>query len=300
MPELARNRRTGSVHVAAELPFSPDLDTGGWECPGCGVEMIPVAASGFQHYKVAPHFRIHGAHAADCSALLSGPGSRSALSGAEDAGDAPPGTFPRMLRLAPDRQKVVPESEPAAASAAHAGLANPANAPQSRGSASVAGTLHRLAESYLLAPEHHGEPLEIDGCEGNSYETCFRRLKNTNRPMRLPRLVWFAEIQFRRLARDGDIAEMTLSPLQWIRQRSDVRPGPHYRVRFDMSTWTPRRRHAMDTELERRRAEQQELHHTEAGERVNIFFFGRQDHEDPMLFHVEDPRLVCFFRIPKV
>lgn len=56
MRELARNRQTGTVHVAAELPFSPELDTGGWECPGCGVEMIPVATGSDQQYKVAPHF----------------------------------------------------------------------------------------------------------------------------------------------------------------------------------------------------------------------------------------------------
>ena len=300
MSELARNRRTGSVHVAAELPFSPELDDGGWECPGCGIEMIPVAASGDRLYKVAPHFRIHGQHAEHCSTLGPGPGGSSSPSASEDAGDAPPGTFPRKLRLAADRQEVVPEREPAAASAAHVGSPKAATAPQPHGSASVAGTLHRIAESYLLAPEHHGEPLEIDGCEGSSYETCFRRLKNTNRPSRLPRLVWFAEIQFRHILREGDVAELTLSPLQWIRNRSVVRPGPHYRIRFDMVPWTPRRRNAMFAELERRRVEQQELHHAEAEERVNIFFFGRQDGEDLMLFHVEDPRLVCFFLLPKV
>lgn len=300
MPELARNRRTGSVHVAAELPFSPELDDGGWECPGCGIEMIPVAASGDRLYKVAPHFRIHGHHAEHCTALLPGSGGGSAPSASEGAGDTPPGTFPRKLRLAAARQEVVPEREPAAASAAHVGSPKAATAPQPLGSASVAGTLHRIAESYLLTPEHHCEPLEIEGCEGSSYETCFRRLKNTSRPARLPRLVWFAEIQFRHILREGDVTELTLSPLQWIRNGSVVRPGPHYRIRFDMAPWTPRRRNAMLAELERRRVEQQELHHAEAAERVNIFFFGRQDHEDPMLFHVEDPRLVCFFLLPKV
>ncbi|HQU70402.1 MAG TPA: hypothetical protein PLI43_19705 [Albidovulum sp.] len=300
MPDLARNRRTGTVHVAAELPFSPDLDRGGWECPGCRGEMIPVAASGDRLYKVAPHFRIHGQHAEHCSALLPGPGGGSTPSASGDAGNALPGTFPRKLRLAADRQDVVPEREPAAASAAHAGLPKAASLPHPQGSASVAGTLHRIAESYLLAPEYHGEPLEIEGCEGTSYETCFRRLKNTSRPARLPRLVWFAEIQFRHILREGDVAELTLSPLRWIKERGSVRPGPHYRIRFDMAPWTPRRRNAMFAELERRRVEQQELHHAEAAERVNIFFFGRQDGEDAMLFHVEDPRLACFFLLPKV
>lgn len=298
MSDLARNRRTGTVHVAAELPFSPDLDTGGWECPGCRIEMVPVAASGTQQYKVAPHFRILGQHAADCSLLGLGSGGGSAQSSVENLAEEPPGTFPRALRLAAERP-VLSEGQPTTSPPSNIGTPRVAVPQPQQGSTSTAGSLHRIAETYLLAPGHHGQPLRIDACEGTTYDSCFRRLKNTSQPTYLPRLVWFAEIQFRHIFQDGNVAELTLSPLQWIRERASVRPGSHYRVRFDMGPWTPRRRNGMLAELERQRVAQQELHNSDADERVNLFFFGRQDRTDPMLFHVEDPRLACFFRMPK-
>lgn len=296
MPELARNRRTSTIHVAAELPFSPELDTGGWECPGCRVEMIPVAASGAQQYKVAPHFRIHGIHDEDCSAV--GQSSRGSGGGSTpgEIASGPPATFPKALRLSVARQEGDTESGATAASAASIGSRQAGIAHLQRGSASIAGSLHRIVESYLLSPEHHAESLRIDGCEGSSYETCFRQLQKTRRPLPLPRLVWFAEIQFRHIIREGDVATLSLAPVEWI---GSGKTGPCYRIRFDTRAWTPRRRSAMLAEVERQRAEQQRLHHAKAAERVNIFFFGRQDHDDLMLFHLEDPRLACFFLMPK-
>ena len=303
MPDLARNRRTGTVHAAAELPYSPEFHGDKWECLGCPVEMISAAADGAKKYKVAPYFRANGSHAIDCDGdglrVLAEGGNQHVADGAMGL----PAAYPNVLRLAVDRPQVPQGDQVADIDPITRVRQNP-DAGGGRNHDHVAGTLYRIAECYVLYPNQRHRPLRIKGVEGDTYATCFKRLTNTKKAVRLPTHVYFAEISFKHIAVEDGVAEVTLTPVLWIINEADptqkARPGQRYRVRFDTREWTPRRRNGFLGELERQRAEQQQLHSSDADVRVNLFFIGRQDDNDLMLFHVDDPRLACFFPMPKV
>lgn len=303
MPDLARNRRTGAIHAADELPYCDDLQDEEWECLGCEVEMIPAAADGARQYRVAPYFRANGSHDVACDGdglrVLADGGDQRVARGAMGM----PAAYPNILRLAAIRPQV-PQAEQDADREPVARVRQNPNAAGGREHNRVAGTLHRVADCYVRFPNQRHQRLQIPGIEGETYGTCFRRLANTREAQYLPPHVYFAEMSFRHIQVDGNVADVTLSPVLWIineqAPQERAQPGPRYRVRFDTRAWTVRRRNGFLGDLERQRAEQQRLHNADGSSRVNLFFIGEQDDQDLMLFHVNDPRLACFLPMPKL
>lgn len=304
MPDMARHVASGEEYCATEVPYIEGLGPHGWECPVCQVEMIAVAADGARVYKVAPHFRAEGNHRQDCDA----DGKRrmvttGAVHVVRDA-NGPPADYPNQLVLAAQRPQVAP------ADGGPDGVPPAANINRYRGAgegirgqhAHYARTLHRIVEFYVGHPEERQRRLTIPNVDGVTYHNCFWEIRGVTEETRFPPKVLYAQIAFKRFEQDENSLTVFLNPAFFVAnpdpREAEEKPRiarGKFRVRFDMTGWSTRRRNAFLSTAEVARQQQRDLHGNQDSAAVRLYFIGRQDAADFLLFHVTDPRLACFF-----
>ncbi|MBK3799953.1 hypothetical protein GAY33_12030 [Azospirillum brasilense] len=299
MPDLARNRRDREVYDAAELPLLDGWHANEFECHVCGVEMVPVACDGRRRYKVSPYFRANGPHGADCDA----DGLRNMVRNGvvrpvrNEAGH--PVGWPSALRLVERRDQVAPQGQPACdVRDRHAGGGRGQGERRERHDY-TASSLKRIAEHYCLFPRHRDRRLTIPGCDGRTYGECFVKLGNTREARLLPAKIHFSPMRFKVPVIDGDVVTFTVNAVLWVfgEGQRKPRPGAHYTVRVDMAGWSAWRRNHFLDELARAVEQQKANVDQKAEVSVCVFFLGRQDERNPMVFLVDDARLVCFLTV---
>ncbi|TXH38919.1 MAG: hypothetical protein E6Q98_01605 [Rhodospirillaceae bacterium] len=271
-----------------------------WECPDCAVEMHAAAVDPDREFKKAPYFTSKAKHMDDCRGdgiwedVAPGPRRRAndqMLAAAR---------IPVGLRLAQQRLRVnrVEGEEVAAPQPQNRNYIRPAPDGNDRQRDLIAGTIHRIAEAYATF-DIDELPLEIAGCVGNTYGTCFERLGNIWRPQQYPRKIYYAELAFQRFVTNANSIQVFLYPaLMPQGPRGEGNQLQRLSVTFDMNDWTDRRRNGFQDDLETYRREQMRLRNENADTLVHLFFLGDQDPGNLLNFVVNDPRLAAFIRMP--
>lgn len=301
MPDLAENIVTGEVLDARELAETGSGLDDPWRCPGCNVRMKPIAC-GEGPYKVSPHFRSESEHKVDCDIdglrKIVVKGRVKPVFGVMAMTDGIP-TILNLVQRRPQRPSTENEEADAEGvlNALHGRGNNDAG---TRRHEATASTIRRIAEAYCGFPDERGRRLKIPGCEGNTYASCFQRLRHTKLYVRFSRRVMFAPIRFSRPQENGGITVMELDSVVWpeaIGADGKWHPLARYRLALPTGDWSARSRNRFSKDLEEARNEQRDSHNEGVNWKVFAFFLGDQSEDDLAIFKVTDHRLICFLTI---
>ena len=265
--------------------------------------MTPVAC-GPGAYKVSPHFRANGQHAAQCRSDGLHPDARRAETRPTRTSRGFAEPIPARLLLArirPQRRDPDTTNPEAVATRTYRRWRDAGASPTPH--ESTASTLHGIADVYCRYPAQRSRRLRVPGCAGRTYRECFRPLNNASGYVRHEPGVLFAPIRFRRPAVRGHTVTIEPVPAVWLSPRIANRPTPPdavYRVSFLTGSWTERERDRLPHEVHEAVANQMRDHRDQDRTwRTYLFFLGAQDAEEPATFRVEDHRLACFFLLHK-
>ena len=195
----AISRTTGETATAQQLNRSRQGTHDTWDCPTCGVEMIPVAC-GKKQYKVTPHFRAAGTHDSH--------GDRDGVPTPVETGASrlvkdsmgPPKPIPSKFILPRTRPQRVRGDGAEHGEPKPQYRRGPAAPPESGEThESSVTTIVPIAEAYFGTPPARKETLETKGSIWRTYEECIKRLYYTGRFRKIARPIVFAPIRFRGL-----------------------------------------------------------------------------------------------------
>lgn len=306
MPDLARNKRTGSVVDAREIFLSGEGLDDDWVCPGanCNADMKLIACDRDKKYEVSPHFRAKkpAKHAQNCSY----DGLRKIVANGrvktikETMGI--PEALPSVLRLASKRHQLPaqPTQVGLADESRDIYVGEGAGWPQDRKHESSASTLRRIAEAFCAFPLERDRPLRIPNlCQG-TYTSCFQRIKHTSGFHKFENRIFYCPIRFTKPHRDTVSLTVELNAAVWPQSADEnvkTTPQSQYRVSLLMDNWEDRNRNRFVADLNEAITSQREAHNKSSKWQVFAFFIGQQSPNDQALFVVNDHRLVCFLTV---
>lgn len=283
--DVARMLHNDRLVEAEELWEMEVVDKDAYGCRGCDARVFP-ASYDKENNKRRPYFTLGklSRHLPGCDV----DGEERILSRARKervgGADGFPLPFPSRLSLSDDA--------PGALASALATLPQ-AKARQLHHGHTVK-TIRPACRTFIHFPRDRAFlPLEIPGLWGNTYAKLFWYLRN-RKPEFLPhaRHLYYAPLRWTAAALENEaFCELTLNTGEWDGEQH--RFTSLNRVRIDWSGWSAARRDALRRECEAARTEAMEAAGMDNAMCGWVFFVGRQDANDPSLFHVDDHRLIC-------
>ncbi len=186
--------------------------------------------------------------------------------------------MPRRLRLLEPRpQRPVPGTNTEAAESTrdvHVGHGRNDGGGQHRPNAR---TVARVAQAYCDNPSLRHRSLNVDGCEGDTYATCIRQLRNGPPDDRLTGGILFAPIRFRGVEFGQGNILLRLDRWRvcnaangggWMRRE-------YYHIKFETENWPDRTKIRFRNELTEWLAAQEANYRGGWKKNVYIFFLGR-------------------------
>jgi hypothetical protein len=157
-------------------------------------------------------------------------------------------------------------------------------------------TIRPVCKTFLKFPYDRGSlQLEIPGVPGKNYYQVFWYLGSKkpqvfSEPVRLyySPIRWVADIKTTNVC-----CEITLNAGEWDDTKREFKSP--CRVRVNWAEWSQSQQNCLARELAITQKEARVLARQDSKARGWIFFVGRQDSEDPGLFHVDDFRFICCF-----
>lgn len=291
--ESARNRVTMEVVDAEDLWLLPEVDKYGYICRGCDLTVYP--ASYLKTNLQRPHFRSpHGQeHLQGCD--IEGD-EKTVASGKKGSVrnklQTSPALSPARLVLRNERPIVDPTAQPSPSGATRSvrtgSSGNGEARPQGRRSAQ---SIRRICRAFINFPYDRDLSLEVPGVEATTYQQVFKKLRGEGVEDLPSQKILYGELSWGRAEDDDDNLLITLSAGEWGKEaKRYVRP---YRVRVSWAGWSDAKRTTVTNELEVVRQEGIDAKKSGSKDRPYIFFLGRQDPDDPSIFHVDDHRLIC-------
>jgi len=156
-------------------------------------------------------------------------------------------------------------------------------------------TIRPICRTFIHFPYDRSYlPLSIPGVSGDRYSTIFRYLGSKKQEAFKEReQLYYAAIRFKADPAIGDDCfELVLNAGEWDREKREYKALSI--VRVDWSDWSQARRSSLIREHEVVRSEAEKRFGEGKGEKGWVFFVGRQDADDPALFHVNHYRFICF------
>ncbi|SNY61365.1 hypothetical protein [Enterobacter sp. CC120223-11] len=293
--ESARDRRTEEIVEAEDLWLLDDIDTTGYICWGCGIEMYPSAWQ--KGSKKRPSFnkmpgKEHINCDADAESTVVKQGQKKSV---RDLLDSAPGLMPAGLRLIEKRPVVDPDatgsennsrSARSASSTSHEG-----NAP-TRQSRRPVNTIRQICRAFIRFPHDRDISLNIPGIDAHTYKSVFRKLRD---PIQLypHRRVNYSTLVWQKFEQSEDRLVIFLSG-EWAPDEfGNPRPSRPYKLHIEWGDWSQAKRTLVRQELEVAKEEAKEAKKKRLSDRAQIFFIGEQNADNPEIFHVTDYRLIC-------
>ncbi len=286
--ESARDKCTGEIVDAEQLWIIDPVDPLGYECRGCGASVTPCSYR--PENKVRPYFSAKDGHDAGCDVEGEIELVKRARKQRVSTREGFPGSFPNRLVLRDTRPVAGSNGTPTDATSTgryRAGSNGSAEAQRDRHWA--AQTIRPICRTFVNYPYDRDIPLAVPGIAAHTYQRAFRPLKSDQILLYPESRLFYAPISWKAPIEVDDQLEIQLSYGEWT-ERKLTRP---YRVRMDWKDWSAAKRTYVSREIETARLEYMAAKKRGDNEKGWLFFIGRQDEDDPALFHVDDHRLVC-------
>ena len=286
---MARSVETGEIVAAEDLRERPGIRLVKFACAGCDIEVRPTAVGSVI---VKPHFRRPPGvyHAGDCLSedqvelrerarrepVLDGPNppipvfARLVLPavGTGLAMAAPPTSSPEQ-RLAEQRSKVERRDQ-------------------------TASRLEPIVRQFLDFPQDRGLPLELPGAKG-TYGSLFVPVQDAWRERYPGHRIFYAKVGFNDFMEQGRVFTIPLAAGQYSGRRDEkplLRHKDRVYLKMDARAWHPQTIKSFRAELEA--ARRLEVQRTDKS--GMIFFMGRHDPVNPLVFHAAPRRLVAIMK----
>lgn len=286
--ESARDKHTGEIVDATQLWIINPVNPLDYECRGCGVRATPCSYG--PENKVRPYFSAKDGHNSGCDVEGEVELVKRARKQRVSTRDGFPGSFPNRLVLRETRPVAGSHEVPTTATGdgqRRTGSYSSGEAQRDRHWA--AQTIRPICRTFLNFPYDRHIPLAIPGIAADTYLRVFRSLKSDQIVQYVEPHFFYAPISWKTPIADDDHMEIQLSYGEW-KERKLIRP---YRVKMDWKYWSSSKRNYVYREIETARSEYMTAHKRGDKEKGRLFFMGKQDENDPTLFHINDHRLVC-------
>ncbi|CAE6694186.1 hypothetical protein R69619_00396 [Paraburkholderia nemoris] len=273
-----------------EIELNGGVDKDRYRCIGCGEKVWPASYKADNVNRPYFHMRPPTVHV-DCDAERQLEWINKGKKGRITPRDGQfPAHYPSRLVLRDPRRVIdtgtvngaAPENTPEGGRRPRDPNARRTERPTS------AGTIRPICRSFINFPYDRDRELRVDGIEGDTYLTVFKKLKwDTLRQIVAPKL-FYAQLSWKAATETDDYLDVTLDAGEWGDDRKKPPLSP-FRVRIDWRDWSKARRTVVAKEIDATRKEGPK----DSAEKGYLFFIGTQDAGDLTLIHVSDSRLVC-------
>ncbi|MCP9269794.1 hypothetical protein M5U04_17330 [Xenorhabdus sp. XENO-1] len=294
--ESARDKHTGEKVEAEDLWLLDNVNTSGYVCWGCGIEMYPSAWQ--KDRKKRPSFnKMPGKeHKADCDAdaenTVIHQGQKKSV---RHILDSTPGLSPSGLKLVDKR----PTVDPTALGGEHnSSSARPASSSPGEGqtptrqSRRPAQTIRPICRAFTRFPYDRGMSLNIPGIDADTYMTAFKKIRS---PIQVypERRVFYTELLWQKFDQGDGMLIIPLSG-EWEKDESGKsKPSRSYKIQVEWASWSQAKRTVLRKELEAALGETKDARKRGLKDKALVFFIGEQDTDNPEIFYVSDYRLIC-------
>lgn len=291
--ESARNKYTGEMVEGEDLWMLPEVDTYGYECGGCGIQVFP--ASYDQSNLQRPHFRKakNTPHEDGCN--IDGDEktvSRGKKGSVRDELETSPDLSPSKLILINERPVVDPDRRPSSEQTSTVRNAKRTGdeareRPKGR---RAANSIRPICRAFMRFPFDRKMSLDVPGVADKTYLQAFKSLSSPGIQTFSRARIFYAKLTWSRPQEEGDFLIIPLSAGEW---RDGERWVRQYKVRVDRSGWSKYKKTMVSNELEVARLEGIDAKEKDLKHRPFVFFVAEQDSHDPEFFNVSDHRLIC-------
>ena len=238
--ESARNKYTSEIIEAEDLWLLDVVDTNGYVCWGCGIEMYPSAWQ--KGSKKRPSFnkmpgKEHINCDADAESTVVKQGQKKSV---RNMLDSAPGLMPAGLKLIEQRPVVDPGTT---------GSDNNTNPIRSTSSASSGGNaparqsrrpvnaIRQICRAFIRFPYDRGMSLNIPGINSDTYMTVFKKLKDPVQPYP-ERRVFYSQLLWQKFEQDENRIVIPLSG-EWAKDESGkFKPSRSYKLHIEWGDWS--------------------------------------------------------------
>ncbi len=152
-----------------------------------------------------------------------------------------------------------------------------------------AHTILLICEAFIGYPCNRDLPLVVPNIKGKTYDEVFQRLENKIKGPYKNQKIFFASIRPSNDIENNDFLEVELSYGDWDKNKLK-RP---YKVRINRRGLSNSKYQPLKREIENVRTNWKENKANNKDVKGWLFFVGKQDPNDPAIFHVNDHRLIC-------
>lgn len=293
--ESARDKRTGEKVEAEDLWLLNDIDTSGYVCWGCGIEMYPSAWQ--KDSKKRPSFnkmpgKEHINCDADAESTVVKQGQKKSV---RHLLDSAPGLMPAGLKLIEKRPVVDPDAtggENNSSSTRSASSTSGDGHAPARQSRRPINSIRQICRAFVRFPFDRGMSLNVPGIEVDTYMAVFKKLKDPIQSYP-DRRVFYSQLLWQKFEQDENRIIIPLSG-EWTTDESGKpKPSRSYKLHIEWGNWSKAKRTMLRNELETVQEEAKEAVKKKAKERAQVFFIGEQHADNPEIFYVTDYRLIC-------
>lgn len=293
--ESARDKRTGEKVDAEELWLLDNVDTSGYVCWGCGIEMYPSAWQ--KGCKKRPSFnkmpgKEHINCDADAESTVVKQGQKKSV---RHLLDSAPGLMPAGLKLIEQRPVVDPSIAGGTNKPSSARSTSPTSGEGSsptKQSRRPVNTIRQICKAFIRFPYDRCMSLSIPGIDAQNYITVFKKLKD---PIQIypDQRIFYSQLLWQSFEQNDDRLIIPLSG-EWTKDESGkFKPSRSYKLHVEWATWSQAKRTALRNELEAAQEEAKDAGKKKLKDRAQVFFIGEQSAYDHEIFYVTDYRLIC-------
>lgn len=294
--ESARDKRTRDIVEAEDLWLLDSVDTEGYVCWGCGIEMYPSAWQ--KGSKKRPSFnRMPGKeHKIDCDAdaerTIVKQGQKKSVGNALDSA---PGLMPSGLKLIEQRPVVDPSAtgcENNSSTIRSASSTSGESNSSVRQSRRPVNAIRQICRAFIRFPYDRGMSLNMPGIDANTYMTVFRKLKEPIQSYP-DRRVFYSQLLWQKFEQDESRIIIPLSG-EWAKDEfGKPKPSRSYKLHVEWANWSQAKRTALRNELDAAQEEAKDAGKKKLKDRAQVFFIGEQSADNHEIFFVTDYRLIC-------
>ncbi|WP_277759186.1 hypothetical protein [Pseudomonas sp. A34-9] len=291
--ESARDRKTMEIVEAEDLWLLPEVDTYGYICRGCKLDVFPAS---YQKTNLQrPHFR--SARGKDHFEGCDIEGEKKTVSKGRTGSvrkelETSAALSPARLKLRNERTVVDVDLPPSAAQTISVSKSRSGDVGEERPKGRrSANSIRPICRAFIDFPYDRDLSLEVPGIDDTTYQYAFKKLRGEGIETFTRAKIFYAELHWSKPEEEGDYLYINLSAGEWVKDPPKlVRP---YRIRVCREGWSKAKRTVVRNEIDVLREEGIEAKKKNSKERPWVFFIGEQDEKDPAIFNVTDHRLVC-------
>ena len=250
--ESARDKHTGEKVDAEELWLLDIVDTSGYVCWGCGIEMYPSAWK--KGSKKRPSFskmpgKEHINCDADAESTVVKQGQKKSV---RHLLDSAPGLMPAGLKLIEKRPFVDPDAtsdENSSSTIRSASSTSSSGNAPTRQSRRPVNAIRQICRAFIHFPYDRGMSLHIPDIDADTYMSVFKKLKDPIQSYPEQR-IFYSQLLWRKFDQDENRIVIPLSG-EWVKDEfGRLKPSRSYKLHVEWSGWSQSKRTALRNELE--------------------------------------------------